>query len=82
MSGLCLGAPGRGYGCREKRRIIRRLRILGHAIKETVNIPGLTPGKGEQLSNLKPSVVGGQVPQSQATSQKSLGGKNVPAIPD
>lgn len=36
----------------------------GRAIKQNANFPGSIPGKEEQLSNLKPIVVGGQVPES------------------
>lgn len=39
----------------------------GLAKKENANVPGFIPEKEEELSNLKLVVVGGQVPQSQAT---------------
>ena len=49
-------------------------------IKDNANFPGFIPEKEKQLSNLKLFVTGGQVPQSQATPQKSLGGKTIPAM--
>lgn len=36
-------------------------------MKENANFLGFIPEKEGQFSNLKPVVVGGQVPQSQAT---------------
>lgn len=72
--GLRLGGVGR-------EKLSEGLGDEGRAIEEYANFPGFIPGKEDQLSNVKPALVGGQVPQSQATPQKLTGGKNVPAVP-
>lgn len=57
------GCTQKGWGV-GREELSEGLGKEGCAIKQNANFPGSNPGKEEQLSNLKPIVVGGQVPES------------------